>query len=113
MFSEGVQPSVGQVGHASVSRLSSLSSEDDDSIPSGTNSSLSFAWGPGALAGKFINWIGETILDATVLVIIRGRLMVIKQTLRKRPHIFLETTSAEEQASEVQRIHGDLKTLCR
>lgn len=92
-------------------RLSSFV-EDDDSIPSETASSLSFVWGPGALTGKFIKWIGEISLSATVLVIIRGRLMIIKQAVRRRPHIFIMATNPAE-AREAQRIYGDLKALCR
>jgi hypothetical protein len=110
MFSEVSEPpQLGLVGHTSLSRLSSLSSEDDDSIPSGTDSTLSFAWGPGALAGMVIKWIGESSLDAAAFVVMRWRLMAVKQAVRKRPHIFLET----EQASEVQRMYEDLREVCR
>ncbi|KAF8574075.1 hypothetical protein K439DRAFT_878462 [Ramaria rubella] len=88
----------------------SLSTESG--TDTGTGSSLSYAPGPGALAGKLVKWLGETSLDAIVLLIVHTRLSAIKRIVRERPRMFTGTTSSVELC-EVSRIHDDLKDLCR
>lgn len=101
---------IDNISHTFVPRLSTPSLAD--SIPSETNTSLSFAWGPGALAGIFLKWLGDSTLDAAVLVVIRTKLVIIKQTVRKKQHIFQEASTPAE-ITEVRRIHEDLQAICK
>ena len=108
-MSSQVQNSI-VIGHSF--ELHSSSSSLADSTPSETNSSLSFAWGPGALAGMFLKWLGETAIDAVASVKVRKRLGVIKQTVRERPHIFQEASISAE-SGDVRLIREDLRDCCR
>ncbi|KAF8479976.1 hypothetical protein JB92DRAFT_1768643 [Gautieria morchelliformis] len=84
-----------------------------DSIPSGTHSSLSFVWGPGALAGKFLKWLGGSTLNGVAVVVVAVRLAVIKQTVREKPQLFQDASLTPAESREVRRIYDDLEEVCR
>jgi hypothetical protein len=88
---------------------------DDASSVTGsicTASSSSTVWGPGALTGKFLKAVGERSLNLMVNVAIRRRLVVIKHTLEKSPHVLRNPTTAEEW-HRMNEMHANLKEMCR
>lgn len=77
-----------------------------------TTSSISFAPGPGALTGRFLLWLGNTGLDSLQALVIFRRLVVIKKTVRAKPHIFTNPLSSQD-VHIADRVYDDLQELCR
>jgi hypothetical protein len=85
--------------------------QDPESLVASQLALLFFLWEPGALTGISIKWEGDTSLNALVGLVIRTRLVTIKEFVREKPHIFTNAQSSQE-VQEVQRIYADLQELC-
>ena len=73
---------------------------------SATISSDASPYGPGSDLGRFLNWLGERMLDAYVDLVIRSRLTSIRRLLAR------SRTLALVQPASIRRACEDLVVLC-